>query len=155
MLRSKHPTEDLGAIASGKSRGEQYAVITTVRQQEQPSNVTNETLDVKYQIPEIINFFEEATVKVIMKKINPLSAAGTSRLRYNLLQAVLCDELFEDLTAFATLIFFSRGLPEAFWILHTSINLSALGQNVRLVGCGDVLRRFVGAVYCHQFDRQF
>ena len=51
------------------------------------------------------NLFEEATVKYVIKKSNPQSAAGPSGLRYSHLQAALCDELVEDLAAFATLVF--------------------------------------------------
>ena len=53
-----------------------------------------------------MNLFEEATVKAVIKKANPQSAAGPSGLRYSHLQAALCDELVEDLAAFATLVFF-------------------------------------------------
>ena len=60
------------------------------------------------------NLFEEATVKAVIKKANPQSAAGPSGLRYSHLQAALCDELVEDLAAFATLVFSSRVLPQVF-----------------------------------------
>ena len=60
------------------------------------------------------NLFEEATVKAVLKKANPQSAAGPSRLRYSHLQAALCDELVEDLAAFATLIFSGRVLLQVF-----------------------------------------
>ena len=61
------------------------------------------------------NLFEEATVKAVIKKATPQSAAGPSGLRYSHLQAALCDELVEDLAAFATLVFSSRVLPQVFW----------------------------------------
>ena len=77
-----------------------------------------------------------------------------SGLRYSHLQAALCDELVEDLAAFATLVFSSRVLPQVFWILHTSANLSALGQKARPVACGDVLRRVIGAVFCRRYGRK-
>ena len=70
------------------------------------------------------------------------------------LQAALCDELVEDLVAFATLVFSSRVLPQVFWTLHTSANLSALGQKARPVACGDVLRRVIGAVFCRRYGRK-
>ena len=57
-------------------------------------------------------------------------------------------KLVKDLAAFATLVFSNRILPEGFWALHTSANLSALGQKARSVACGDVLRRVVGTVFC-------
>ena len=100
------------------------------------------------------NLFEEATVKAVVKKANPQSAAGPSGLRYSHLQAALCDELVEDLAAFATLVFSSRVLPQVFWTLHTSANRSALGQKARPVACGDVLRRVVSAVFCHRYGRK-
>ena len=140
-LRGKHPTEDPAAIAIGKA-------------QEQQPNVTSEPLDTQGQIPEMENLFEEATVKAVIKKANPQSAAGPSGLRYSHLQAALCDELVEDLAAFATLIFSSRVLPQVFWTLHTSANLSALGQKARPVACGDVLRRVIGAVFCRRYGRK-
>ena len=90
--------------------------------------MTTELFDAQGQIPEMENLFEEATVKAVIKKANPQSAAGPSGLRYSHLQAALCDELVEDLAAFATLVFSSHFLRQAFWTLHTSANLSALGQ---------------------------
>ena len=74
-------------------------------------------LDGQHQIPEMENLFEEATVKAVIKKANQQSVAGPSGLRYNLLQAALCDELVEYLAAFATPAFPSRILPQVFWTL--------------------------------------
>ena len=153
-LRGKHPTEDPAAIAIGKAQAERRAGITAVGEQEQQPNVTSEPLDTQGQIPEMENLFEEATVKAVIKKANPQSAAGPSGLRYSHLQAALCDELVEDLAAFATLVFSSRVLPQVFWTLHTSANLSALGQKARPVACGDVLRRVIGAVFCRRYGRK-
>ena len=92
-------------------------------------------------------------MKGVIKKANPQSAAGPSGLRYSHLQAALCDELIEGLAEFATLFFSSRILPQIFWTLHTSANLSALGQKARPVACGDVLRRVIGAVFCRSYSR--
>ena len=121
-LRSKHPTEDPAATATGKAQAEQRAGITAINEQEQQPNVTSELLDAQGQVPEMENFFEEATVKAAIKKANPQSAAGPSGLRYSHLQAVLCDELVEDLAAFVTLIFSSRVFLQVSWTLHTSAN---------------------------------
>ena len=103
--------------------------------------VTSELSDAQGQIPEMENLFEEATVKSIIKEANPQGAADSSGLRYSHLQTALCDELVEDLAAFAMLVFFSRVLSRVFWTLHTSAKLSALGQKARPVACGGVLRR--------------
>ena len=116
--------------------------------------MTSELLDAQDHIPEIENRFEEATVKVVIKKANPQSAAGPSGLRYSHLQAALCDELVEDLAAFTTLVFSSCVFPLVFWTLHTSANLSALGQKAKPVACGDVLRRVIGAVFCRRYGRK-
>ena len=75
-LRGKHPTEDPAAIASGKAQAERRAGITAVGGQEQQPNVTSEPLAAQGQIPEMENLFEEATVKAVIKKANPQSAAG-------------------------------------------------------------------------------
>ena len=104
--------------------------------------MTTERLDAQCQITEMENLFEEATMKAVIKKANPQSAAGPSGLRYSHLQAALCDELVEDLAAFATLVFSSRVLPQVFWIA----NLFALGQKARPGACGDVFRRVISAV---------
>ena len=122
-----------------------------VGEHEQQPNVTSELLDAKDQTPVMENLFEEATVKAVIKKANPQSAAGQSGLRYSHLEAALCGELVEDLAAFATLVFSSRGLPQVFWTLHVSANLSALGQKARPVVCGNVLRRVIGAVFCRRY----
>ena len=154
-LLSKRPTEDPAAIATGKARVEQRAGVTTaVGEQEQQPNMTYELLDAQGQIPEMENLFEEATVKAVIKKANPQSAAGPSGLYYSHLQAAPCNELVEDLAAFATLVFSSRVLPQVFWILHTSANLPALGQNARPVACRDVLRRVIGAIFCRRYGRK-
>ena len=100
------------------------------------------------------NLFEEAPVKASIKKANPPGAAGPSGLRYSHLQAALCDELVENLAAFATLVLSSRVLPQVFWTLHTSANVSALGQKARPAACGDVLRRVIGAVFCSRYGRK-
>ena len=154
-LRGKHPTEDPAASATGKAQAERRAGITAVGEQEQQPNVISEPLDAQGQIPEMENPFEEATVKAVIQKANPQSEAGPSGLRYNShLQAALCDELVDDLTAFATLVFSSRVLPQVFWTLHTSANPFALVQKARPVACGDVLRRVVGAVFCSRYGRK-
>ena len=121
---------------------EQYAVITAVGEQEQQPSVTSELLDAQGPIPEIKNPFEEATVKAAIKKANRQSAAGSSGLRYSHLQAALCDELVEDLAAFATLVFSSRVFLQVFRTLHTSANLSPLKQKagpVRVMSCRELL----------------
>ena len=100
------------------------------------------------------NLFEEATVKAVIKKVNPQSAAGPSELRYNHLQAALCNELVEDLAVFATLVFSSRVLPQVFWTPHTNANLSVLGQKVRPVACGGVLWRVIGGVFYRRCGRK-
>ena len=153
-LRSKRPTEDPTVIATGKVQAERRAGITAVGEKEQQLNVTSELLlDAQGQIPEMENLFEEATVIAVINKANPQSAAGPSGLRYRHLQAALCDELVEDLAAFATLVFTSRVLNQVFWTLHTSANLSALGQKARPVACGDVLRRVIGAFFRGRLDQ--
>ena len=95
-----------------------------------------ELLDTQGQIPEMENLFEEATLKQANKKTNPESVTGPSGLRYSPLQAVLCDELVKDFTAFSTLFFFSCGFPQVFWTPYTSTSLSELGQNAKPVACG-------------------
>ena len=153
-LRNKHPSEDFARIAIGKAKVEQRAGIEPVAEQGQSPNGLKELLDAQGQIPKMEDLFDEATVKAVIKKANPQSAAGPSGLRYSHLQAALCDELIEDLVMFATLVFSSRTLPQIFWTLHTSANLSALGQKARPVECGDVLRRVIGAVFCRRFGRK-
>ena len=124
-LRGKHPTEGPAAIASGKAQAERRAGITAVGGEEQQPNVTSEPLAAQPnvtseplaaqgQIQEMEKLFEEATVKAVIKKANPQSAAGPSGLRYSHLQAALYDELVEDLAALATLVFSSRVLPQVF-----------------------------------------
>ena len=82
-LRGKHLTEDFAAIATGKAHVERRAGITAVGEQEQQPNVTSEPLDAQGQIPEMENLFQEATVKAVIKKANPQSAAGSSGLYYS------------------------------------------------------------------------
>ena len=98
-----------------------------------------EPLVAQGQIPEMENLLGEATVKAVIKEANALSAAGPSGLRYSHLQAALCDELVEDLAAFATLVFSNRVLPQVFSTLHTS---------------ADVLRRVIGAIFCRRYGRK-
>ena len=51
-------------------------------------------------------------------------------------------------------LFFQSCFPQVFWKLQTIANMSTLGQNVRPVVCGDVLRKIVGAVFCHRNGRK-
>ena len=99
--------------------------------------MATELLDARDQILEMENLFQEATVKAVIKNANPQSAAGPSGLRYNRLQAALCDELVEDLAAFGILVFSSRVFSQVFWILHTSAILFMLGQKARPVVSGE------------------
>ena len=89
-------------------------------------------------------------VKAVIKKANPQSAAGPSGLRYSHLQAALCDELVEDLAMFATLVFSSHVLPQVFWTLHTSANVSALGKRRdqwrAVMSCGKLLALLLPAL---------
>ena len=64
------------------------------------------------------------------------------------------SKLVEDLAAFTTLVVSSGVLPQVFWALHTSANLSALGEKSRPLACGDVLRRVIGTVICRQYGRK-
>ena len=105
MLRMKHPTDDPASVATGKAWAEQRAGIIAVGEQEQQPNVTSELLDEQGQIPEMKNLFEEATVKAVIKKANPQSAAGPSGLRYSHLLAALYDELVEGLAVRDTSLF--------------------------------------------------
>ena len=141
MLRSKHPIEDPAEIEIGKARAEQCAEITAVGEQEQQRNVTTEPLDAQGQIPEMDNMFGEFTVKAVIEKANPQSAADPSGLRFRHLQAAVYDKLDEDLAALATLVLSSR-----VWTLHTSANFSALGQKAR-PGAYGFRRRFLPPIW--------
>ena len=117
--------------------------------------MTTELLDAQGQFPEMMeNLFEEATVKAAIKKASQQSAAGPSGLCYSHLQAALCNELVENLAAFATLVLSSRILPQEVWTLDTSANLSALGQMARPVAYDGVLRRGIGAGFCCRYGRK-
>ena len=56
------------------------------------------------------NLLKKATVKTVVMKANPQSAAGSSVLCYSHFQAALCDELVENLAAFAALVVDGRVL---------------------------------------------
>ena len=86
-LRSKHPSEDFARIAAGKAEAEQRAGIEPKAEQRQSPNGSEELLDAQGQISEMEDLFDEATVKAVIKKANPQSAAGPSGLRYSHLQA--------------------------------------------------------------------
>ena len=70
-LGIKHPKEDPAAIAIGKARSEQRTGITVVCEQEQQSNVRPGSFDAQGQIPEMENLFDEAAVKLVVKKASP------------------------------------------------------------------------------------
>ena len=52
--------------------------------------MTPEPLAAQGQIPEMENLFEEVTVKAVIKKANPQSAAGPSGLRYSHICRLRC-----------------------------------------------------------------
>ena len=116
--------------------------------------MTTESLDAQGLISEIKNLLKEAMVKAVIKNANPQSVTCLSGLRYSHLQAVLCDQPVEDLAAFATFVFSSHVLPQVFWTLHTSANLSTMRQKARPVACGDVLQRVIDAVFCRRYKRK-
>ena len=117
-------------------------------------DASEELLDAQGQMPEMKDLFDKAKLKAVIKKANPQSAAGPSGLRYSLLQAVLCDELVDDLVVFATVVFSSYIHPQIIWTLQTSANLSALGQKAKPVACGDVLRKIIGAVFYRRYGKK-
>ena len=86
-------------------------------------------------------------MEAVIKNANSQSAAGPSGLCCSSLQTALYDELVEELTAFAILVFSSRALSQVIWTLHTISNRSALGLKVRPLACRDVLRRVVDNVF--------
>ena len=116
--------------------------------------MTTEPLNTHGQISEVENIFEEATVKAVITKASPQSIADPSGLRYSHRKATLCNELVEDIAEFATLVFSSHVLLQISETLHTSAILSAVGQKVRPVACGDVLRRVIGPNLCRRYGRK-
>ena len=152
-LRSKHPTEDPAAIATGKARAGKRAGITAVGEQEQQSNVTSELLDAQRQIPEIENLLEEGTVKAFIKKANSQIAAV--RLDY---ATAICRLHFainwSRISRRLRRLSFPAVVCQVFWTLHTSANISVLGQKARSVAFGDVLRRVIGAVFWRRYGRK-
>ena len=123
-LRNKHPTENPPVTATSKTWVEQRAEITALGEQEQQVNMTAGSLIAQGQIPEMENLF------------------------------ALCYELVEDLAALAALVFSNHDLPQVFWTLHTSANISAFGQKARPVACSDTLRRVIGAILYHLYSRK-
>ena len=71
--------------------------------------------------------FSAEDIRASIKKVSPQSAPGPSGLRFSHLQEALDDDLVEELSNFAKLVFSSSTLPDLFWALHTAANLSALG----------------------------
>ena len=115
--------------------------------------MTTQSLDAQGKIQGMQNLFEEDTVKAVIKKVNPQKALGPSGLRYRYLQTGLSDELLEDIAVFVTLAILSRCLSQPFRTMHTSANLSALGQKARPVACGDVLQRITSTIFCPLYGR--
>ena len=111
--------------------------------------MTSETLVAQGQIPEMENLFKEATAKAVIKKVNPQSAAGSSGLRYSPLQAALCDELVEDLAAFATLVFPAVFCPKFSGHCRQALTISRWGKRRdqwrAVMFCGELLVLFSAA----------
>ena len=82
-------------------------IIRAFGEKEQQPNVTTNLLDAQ-------GLLEEATIKTIIKNINPQSPAGPSVLGYSHLQDALCNELDEDLAAFTKHVFSKSVLPHVF-----------------------------------------
>ena len=105
-----------------------------------------ERLGAQGQFREMKNLFEEATMKAVIDKASPQSAAGPSVLHYYHLQAAVCNGLVEDLAAFATLVFSSRGLPKDFRHCTRALNVCVEEKDgasgVRLRLRGSYWRRF-------------
>ena len=117
--------------------------------------MTSEPLAAQGQIPEMENLFEEATVKAVIKKASPQSAAGPFRLDYaTAICRLRCAMKWSRFSRRLRRLFFHPCFAPNFWTLHTSANLSSLGQKARLVAYGDVLQRVSGAVFCRRYGRK-
>ena len=112
--------------------------------------MTSELLNAQGLIPEMENLFEEATVKAILKKINPQNAAGPSGLRYSHLQAAPCEELVEDLAAFATFVFPAVVCPKYSGHFTRALTVPRWGKKRdqwrEVMSCGELLALFSAAI---------
>lgn len=72
-------------------------------------------------------------------------------LRYSHLQQSLSLDLAEAISAFSRLVFADNCLPRCLGELHTSVNLSAIGEKAWSVACGDILRSIIGGAFCRQY----
>ncbi|CAB1107073.1 unnamed protein product [Ectocarpus sp. CCAP 1310/34] len=139
-LRNLHPNEDPDDIATAwdssiKAAGDRIKThkIDSVAEADEP--------------------FEIKFIKQTVKKANPQSAPGPDGLRFSYLQAGGMSDFFtETLADFSFKVFYyGDELPDFFWNLHTSANLSALGEKKRPIAVGGVLRRIISGSFCHQY----
>ena len=131
-LLAKHPADDGPAIQAAVADGRARLAAR------------GEQLDLSFCTPDLIYS--------VLMAADPLSAAGPSGLRYVHLQDAVratggkASSLVAALARVQhTLLSSPRTLPPAFWALHSSATLSALGDKARPIACGDVLRRLISS----------
>ena len=137
ILRSKHPFEFRDEVNSGRLEAE--AILSDGARSSSG-------------IREVEDPFSTESVSATIRRANPQSAPGPSGLRYCHLQQAMSIDLVEALSDFSRVVF-QGDLPNTFWRLHTSANLSAIGEKARPVACGDVLRRLIGGTVCRQYGQ--
>ncbi|CAN0375941.1 unnamed protein product, partial [Laminaria digitata] len=139
LLRSKHPQESWQDILHAREEA-------TARLKQPPQGIS--------RIQEVEDPFSTEAVSGTIRRGNPQSSPGPSGLRFSHLQEAMTPDLAEAISQLSRVIFDGSHLPDSFWQLHTSANLSAIGEKARPVACGDVIRRIIGGTFCRQYTPQ-
>lgn len=136
LQRSKHPSEDRAAFAIGKAQAKQRPRIIAVDVKAQPNKTMVPLEYVQGYLPEMKTRWKLSSRRRISQ-----SAAGSSRLRYSHRQAALCEELVEEITEIATLVF-----PAGFY-QYVSVGASVEAGGLRWCSSKDYWRCFLPYIF--------
>ena len=157
VLRAKHPQGDLAEQLREAEEAGWDRVRDACR-----GHGGGEAVPAGVPAPPTSFSLSPAAVRTGIMKSDANSAPGPSGLSNSHLQCMLQQgqtvpaRLTKALAWLGTAVFKpGDGLPPTFWRLFTSANLTAVGEKLRPIACGDTLRRLFTSIYCKQHRARF
>lgn len=106
----------------------------------------------KPRVPGIQRPFDPEHIRTAMTHACPQSGLDPNGLGYRHLQSAVSVPLVDDIASCARTVLSSDVLPDLFGSLYASARLTALGEKVRPVACGNVLRRIIAGTFCWRYE---
>jgi len=150
VLQQKHPHGDApDELRAAQDQG--WAILRAAR--------IASTAEPASMLPKV---FTSDEIRLSIMTANPGSSPGLSGLSILHLQQALRyggglgPTLLASLAWLGTALYAEEErLPAIFWYFHSAAQLTALGEKVRPIACGDTLRRVFGRTYCRLNAQRF